>query len=192
MKQDKERKMDRRSLYTKNVIKDSLLELLSAKDFADITISELCRAAEINRGTFYLHYNNTSQVLDELFSDALGRTRSMLVQIGCEVSSGNGEGYPLCRFIRDNKKYQSLFFSDSLHSEVIDRIAASSLESFLSHMKASTTLGDDVLISLFYFQLNGCLAISKRNIASGDDKWNEIQCSIDSFLRNGFDHLTKD
>jgi AcrR family transcriptional regulator len=190
MRSEKARKTDRRSVYTRNVIKDSLLELLSAKDIADITISELCRAAEISRGTFYLHYNNTSEVLDELFNDALTSASSMLVQIGCEASSGS-KGYPLCRFIRDNSKYQSLFFSDSLHSQVIERIAAFNMDSFLEHMRAATGLDDDVLITMFYFQLNGCLAVIKRNIRHHDGKWNDIQCTIDSFLKNGFDSLTK-
>ncbi len=189
MKTNKAKKTDRRSLYTQGVIKDALLQLLAGKDFADITISELCRTAEINRGTFYLHYDNTGQVLDELFSDALSNTRSMLVQIGCASSSDCSDGYPLCRFLRDNSKYRALFFADSLHSQVIDRIAASSMESFLTHMRTVTDLDDDILTTIFYFQLNGCLAISKRSIGINDEKWNEIQCGIDTFLRSGFEQL---
>ena len=187
----KARKTDRRSVYTRNVIKDSLLSLLAEKDLADISISELCREAEINRGTFYLHYDNTSEVLDELFDDALKSAHSMLVQIGCEASSGSKKGYPLCRFIRDNDKYQALFFSDSLHSQIIERIAAFNMDSFLEHMRATTGLDDDVLTTLFYFQLNGCLAVTKHSITYHDGKWNDIQCTIDSFLKNGFDSLSK-
>ncbi len=190
MSSAKARKTDRRSVYTRNVIKDSLLSMLSIKDLADISISELCREAEISRGTFYLHYNNTSEVLDELFTDALENASSMLVQIGCDTSSGS-KGYPLCRFIRDNRKYQTLFFSDSLHSQVVERIAALNMPGFLDHMKGRTELEDDVLTSLFYFQLNGCLAITKRNAPQHDGKWNDIQCTIDSFLKNGFDGLSK-
>ena len=37
----------------------ALLLLLSKKDFEDITIKEICEAAEVNRSTFYLHYDNT-------------------------------------------------------------------------------------------------------------------------------------
>lgn len=190
MKPGKDRKTDRRSVYTRNVIKDSLLELLPSKDIADITISELCRVAELSRGTFYLHYNNTSEVLDELFNDALASASNMLVQIGCEASSGNRR-YPLCRFIRDNSKYQALFFSDSLHSQVIERIAAFSMDSFLDHMRTATGLDDDVLTALFYFQLNGCLAVTKRNVEQHDSEWTDIQCTIDFFLKNGFDSLSQ-
>ncbi len=189
MNKEKKRRTDRRTVYTKNAIKDSLLELLDIKDFAEITISELCRTADISRGTFYLHYSNTSDVLDELFADALGSTREMLVQIGCQAGPENTEGYPLCRFLRDNKKYQALFFSDSLRTKVIDRIAAAGLGRYLTYMRSETDLEDDILISLFYFQLNGCLAVSQKNISSVNSDWDEVQCAIDSFLRNGFENF---
>ena len=65
------------------------------------------------------------------------------------------------------------------------------MDSFLEHMRATTGLDDDVLITMFYFQLNGCLAVIKRNIRHHDGKWNDIQCTIDSFLKNGFDSLSK-
>ena len=39
--------------------------------FDAITVSALCREAGVHRGTFYLHYRNTMEVLDELLDDAL-------------------------------------------------------------------------------------------------------------------------
>ena len=191
MESAKARKTDRRSIYTRTVIKDSLLSLLTGKDISEITISELCRKAEINRGTFYLHYNNTSEVLDELLNDALQSASDMLVQIGCEATSECGRAYPLCRFIRDNSKYQVLFFSYSLQSQIIDRIMAGSLDIFLSKMRERTGLDDDVLTSLYYFQLNGCLAVTRRSIEAGSSNWAETQCTIDAFLRSGFDSFSK-
>ena len=43
----------------------ALLELLEKKDFEYITIKEICALAEVNRSTFYLHYENTSDLLKE-------------------------------------------------------------------------------------------------------------------------------
>lgn len=44
---------------------EALLSLLEKKDFAYITIKEICEAAGVNRSTFYLHYENTSDLLKE-------------------------------------------------------------------------------------------------------------------------------
>lgn len=43
----------------------ALISLLEKKDFAYITVKEICEAAEVNRSTFYLHYENTSDLLRE-------------------------------------------------------------------------------------------------------------------------------
>lgn len=58
----KERKTDRRTIYTKKVIMDSYIQLLKEKPKDKIKITELCRAAEINRCTFYLHFEDINAV----------------------------------------------------------------------------------------------------------------------------------
>ena len=43
----------------------ALIDLLEKKDFEYITIKEICAHADVNRSTFYLHYANTSELLQE-------------------------------------------------------------------------------------------------------------------------------
>ena len=43
----------------------ALLSLLEKKPFEYITISEICEDAGVNRSTFYLHYENTADLLKE-------------------------------------------------------------------------------------------------------------------------------
>ncbi|MBR8643897.1 TetR/AcrR family transcriptional regulator [[Brevibacterium] frigoritolerans] len=51
-------KQDRRIDRTKTFLKDALLKLLSENPISKISITELCNEANINRGTFYAHYDN--------------------------------------------------------------------------------------------------------------------------------------
>ena len=44
---------------------EALLSLLYEKDFEYITIKEICERAAVNRSTFYLHYENTADLLVE-------------------------------------------------------------------------------------------------------------------------------
>ena len=55
------------SKYFNTAIKmdEALITLLENKDFEYITIKEICSAAGVNRSTFYLHYENTSDLLRE-------------------------------------------------------------------------------------------------------------------------------
>ncbi len=55
------------SKYFNTAIKmdEALITLLEKKDFSYITIKEICSVAGVNRSTFYLHYENTSDLLKE-------------------------------------------------------------------------------------------------------------------------------
>ena len=44
---------------------EALITLLEKKDFEYITIKEICVTAGVNRSTFYLHYDNASDLLKE-------------------------------------------------------------------------------------------------------------------------------
>ena len=44
---------------------EALLILLETKEFEFITVKEICQKAGVNRSTFYLHYENTSDLLAE-------------------------------------------------------------------------------------------------------------------------------
>lgn len=58
--------IDGRVRYTKMVIRQSFLSLLKEQAVDKITVSDICRLAEINRATFYRHYENQYGILSEL------------------------------------------------------------------------------------------------------------------------------
>lgn len=66
-------KMDRRVRRTKALLLQGLIRLMSEKDVKDISVKELSDLADINRGTFYLHYNDVYDLLnkveEELFQE---------------------------------------------------------------------------------------------------------------------------
>ena len=47
---------------------EAFLTLLEKKDFAYITVKEICEAASVNRSTFYLHYETMADLLSESVS----------------------------------------------------------------------------------------------------------------------------
>ena len=44
---------------------EALINLLEYKDIDFITIKEICNKAGVNRSTFYLHYENISDLINE-------------------------------------------------------------------------------------------------------------------------------
>lgn len=57
-------KTDRRVRKTKAQLLQSLMTLMQEKDIKDISVKELSDLADINRGTFYLHYRDVYDMLD--------------------------------------------------------------------------------------------------------------------------------
>ena len=55
----------RNSLRSKELIKNAMIDLLNRKPFSDITVTDIVTTANINRGTFYNHYSNPIDVVEE-------------------------------------------------------------------------------------------------------------------------------
>lgn len=59
-------KSDRRAKYSEKVIRETYLEMLAEMPAEKITVTELCERADLNRGTFYLHYRDCRDLLETL------------------------------------------------------------------------------------------------------------------------------
>lgn len=57
--------MDRRIKKTQILLKETLTNLIEKKELRNITVSELCELANINRGTFYLHYVDIYDMIEK-------------------------------------------------------------------------------------------------------------------------------
>ncbi len=62
---------DLRVKKTERAIRQALLELLQEKHISKITVRELTQRAEINKTTFYSHYETLDHLIDELEDEAI-------------------------------------------------------------------------------------------------------------------------
>lgn len=60
-------KVDRRILKTQDALKKAVIELMSEKNFDDITIQDLSDRANVSRGTIYLHYMDKYEIIIHSF-----------------------------------------------------------------------------------------------------------------------------
>lgn len=58
--------LDRRVRRTQNLLKQHLIGLLLQKGLEEITVTELVSLADINRGTFYLHYRDIRDLYNQI------------------------------------------------------------------------------------------------------------------------------
>lgn len=69
---------DRRVTRTKNALTRALFELLAEKEFEKVTVTELTRRADVDRKTFYLHYQSVGDILEEFYAEHMSRLQGAL------------------------------------------------------------------------------------------------------------------
>ncbi|GEP20207.1 TetR/AcrR family transcriptional regulator [Pediococcus argentinicus] len=74
------KKLDHRAQRTRKNIINSFIKLLGQKEFNKISITEITNMADVNRRTFYLHYVDIFELLDELENDLTDEFNNLVVQ----------------------------------------------------------------------------------------------------------------
>ncbi len=60
---------DRRTKYTKQVIREALFDLMEDRPINKITVTDICKEADINRSTFYAYYEDVYELLSSIQSE---------------------------------------------------------------------------------------------------------------------------
>ena len=69
---------DRRSRRSQKLLKQGLLELMREKKFSAISVRDITERMDMNRGTFYLHYGDTTVLLQSIESDMLNEAQALI------------------------------------------------------------------------------------------------------------------
>jgi AcrR family transcriptional regulator len=79
---------DLRVKRTQKLIMEAMIELTAQKGFSDLTVRDITKYAGINRATFYRHYQNKFDLLDQ-YAQAVYELPGAMVEAGLRTS-GNG------------------------------------------------------------------------------------------------------
>ena len=73
-----EKTADRRVRRTKKHLRQALTKLLLEKELKDISVLELTELADINRGTFYLHYRDIYDLYEKTEGEILDKFNNII------------------------------------------------------------------------------------------------------------------
>src|SRR6187551_699557 len=76
---NKQQHIDRRITRTKIAIRDALVFLIEKKGFDNLSVSEIAARANINRGTFYLHYRDKFELLEQTLNDVIKDVKKIFI-----------------------------------------------------------------------------------------------------------------
>ena len=146
-----ETKIDRRRRYTLSVIQEAFFALLAEVGFAKMTVADICRRAEINRGTFYLRYKDKYALLDALIDEALAAAPPLE---GVESAT-------LCQRPPADDDYRLLYSDSDSYARVAQRVIERGAEQMVPWVMEKTGLSREDAFLLFVHNVQGNLAVNR-------------------------------
>ena len=108
---------NRKTRYTKAVLRDALIELLQKQPIDKVTVTSICKLADLSRGTFYLHYRDAYNLLEAIEDESLAELeRQFLAKVGdlgaLDYSQDHGFWLETLNGILKIKDLARLFFAN--------------------------------------------------------------------------------
>ncbi|WP_455675505.1 TetR/AcrR family transcriptional regulator C-terminal domain-containing protein [Pradoshia sp.] len=88
---------------TKQLIQKSFIKILERKSFDSITIGEITKTAKINRGTFYLHFQDKFDLLDQI-------EQQLFMELGIHLDKLQSNYLPQQTFVKQQEQLASALF----------------------------------------------------------------------------------
>ena len=161
--------------YTAELMNKALLVLLEKKDLEFITITEITKKAGVNRSTFYLHYDNVYELLEETIENLHKQfVNSFKERALFEIKTKEESFFitderliPYLKFVKENKRVlklihqkPQLFQAKKTYQQMYDKIFYPAISKFI-------TKENERLYKLEYYTA-GVVAII--------NKWIELDC----------------
>ncbi|GAB5055736.1 hypothetical protein COSHB9_01220 [Companilactobacillus alimentarius] len=185
-------RIDRRTIYTVNVIKDSFLELIQDKQYSKISIKEICKVADISRSTFYLHFKSINDVLNAILDDAIKMTSPDYLKISnfsIDYLKENESLIPACQRVGSSEKYRKLLLDPELTEYIVGRIMIRERNRVVPAIQEKTGLSKEDAETLFLYTLHGSFAVNRANQFRKNNKWYHDVQLINNFTLNGYNAL---
>ena len=170
---------NRRVQYTCNALRSAMLLLLQQKPISSITVTDLCAAADINRSTFYLHYQDVYALLREieehLLEEVQHACREMPVleelQHACQHTTEIAQHNTLLAMLRVIQKNRTLccaILDEHGDPQFIERLSQMSCEKFVELWRVQFPHATERRLMMIYtFSSHGSAAIMTQWLQDG-------------------------
>ena len=160
--------LDRRSKYSIQAIRTALFRLLKEKELPSITVTEICRLADINRGTFYKYYKDVPDLYAQI-ETSIAEESYLIIKENCLDNFSIKELIPnILNFLVDNDDFNCLIAKNPAGTQFIRKTILSFRPRFIETMLANIPeLTEETADICFDFLLGGAVNIIIQWINNG-------------------------
>ena len=179
--------MDRRTQYTKKIIKETFINLLEEKDLTKITVSEICSIADINRATFYRYYLDVYDLLTNIQKEIQEELRNAYHPESEHENTVSNFSKALLEVMLKNKKLVKVLFNTNDNIYFLDSILEFAYEKCKEKWHHDLPeLSDEDIEYASVFIFNGALGVVNFWVRNDFDKnIDEISNIIESISYYG-------
>lgn len=160
-------KYDIRIVRTKERLKSALLELLKEKRLDDISISEICAKASVNRNTFYSHYQSLKDLQSEIEGQFMETIISRIHVSSDTIDSVSDILRQLLECVAANAELCSLLFSENGDKGYLKNILFFALPSAVNNWSEELHISIEDATLLYYYVIGGSINVIELWIENG-------------------------
>lgn len=162
-------KMDHRVRVTHTLLKDALYKLVQTKSVQEITIKDLCFEANINRTTFYTHFQSVQNLIEKLESELWIELLLLIKHSEKDINYFSNQIFFDVYALSD--KYHELFkllIIKNADPHFVEKVYSLGRSAFKSLYKKSKTTKDDSRMEYYYISvLNSFIGILRLWLSNG-------------------------
>jgi len=164
---------DKRIQRSKEILKSTFMTLLEHKDFNDISVTEIVKTANYNRGTFYNNFGTKEILLDEIIKDTLDELKSEIRKpynrtLRVNLLEMKPEDISVFHYFIREKRLYTILLSAHIHVDFRHKLAKTIEDLFIKeynfeisemlHLKSSW---------LYVYRAHGVAAVMIRWLENG-------------------------
>lgn len=150
---------DRRTEYTRRVIRESVFKLHKKRPLEDITVKEICENADVNRATFYRNYLDIFDLYEKIEED-----------LSMEALKGEEPGknrFTVFEIIYKNKSFYKDYFGMRLTSSLLKITVRTLMDQLGELQKKRGVFDEDQFEISFQYNYSGIVGATRDWLAKG-------------------------
>ncbi|WP_203623447.1 TetR/AcrR family transcriptional regulator [Lacticaseibacillus sp. 866-1] len=158
-------KNNRRAQATERQLKNAMLTLLAQMPLEKISVTALCREADINRGTFYTHYQDPQALFTAIELDLVEQVSALVDQPRTDMAAWLT---PILTLVRENAAATEIIIRNLTASPLLLAVLNPLREESLARYRSWYHETDPAMLDYYFtFYLNGAVQVITSWLKSG-------------------------
>ena len=186
-----QKKIDQRIILTQKMLKEALIILLNQKAIKSISVKELCDKADINRSTFYSHYECIYDLLEEIEEDMFEELKITFAEYESSKSSNKDLYNILFTFFANNSDMCKILLGTNSDIRFLHKLLELGEKKFYeAFTKINPKIDKDKMEFFYQYASSGFVGVLSVWLQNNmDASIEEISANVRQIINKGIQYI---